>query len=142
VEDLLLATLLLIGIAVLILLVAAGFIAWRVYRSDERRLARRIGKLGVGDKIALGRALYGDPRVPLWAKVLAMALVLYLASPIDLLPDFIPVIGFLDDLLIVMAGAGLLLRAVPAEVIEEHIRRFEERDQRPPAVGSVQGPAR
>jgi uncharacterized membrane protein YkvA (DUF1232 family) len=127
VEDLIIATLILIGIAFLIVLLAASYLAWRVYRSDERKIARRIGKLSVGDKFALGRALFADVRVPIWAKLLTIAIVVYLASPIDLLPDFIPVLGYLDDVLIVMAGVGLLLIAVPISVVEEHLRTFEDR---------------
>jgi uncharacterized membrane protein YkvA (DUF1232 family) len=126
-SDLVLATLICIALALLILLVAAGVLAWKVYRSDERRLARRIAKMQFGDKLALGRALFTDPRVPFWARFVAVALVVYLASPIDLIPDFIPVLGFLDDLLIVFVGAGLLLRAVPAHVLEEHVQRYEQK---------------
>lgn len=132
-NDIILATLIMVGVALLVLLIGAGFVAWRVWRSDERRLARRIGKLDFGDKLALGRDLFRDPRVPLWARVVAVALVLYLASPIDLLPDFIPVIGLLDDLLIVMVGTGLLLRAVPSYVLEQHIERYEQQ-RHPPTL--------
>jgi uncharacterized membrane protein YkvA (DUF1232 family) len=127
VDDFVLATLICIGAALLILLVAAGYIAWRLWRSDERRLARRIGKLDFGDKLALGRDLFRDSRVPILARIVAVALVLYIASPIDLLPDFTPVVGFVDDILIVTVGAGLLLRSVPPHVIEEHLDRYEER---------------
>ena len=132
-NDIILATLILIGVAMVILAIGAAFVAWRVWRSDERRLAKRIGKLKFRDKLALGRDLFRDPRVPVWARIVAVALVLYLASPIDLLPDFIPVIGLLDDLLIVMVGAGLLLRAVPAYVIEEHVERYEQ-ERHPPKL--------
>ena len=126
-RDVLIATAILIGVALLILALAGAFVAWKVLRSDERSLARRIGKLPFGDKIRLGRDLFGDPRVPLWSRFVAIALVAYLASPIDLIPDFIPVLGQLDDLLIVMLGAGLLLRSVPRHVIEEHVSGFEQR---------------
>jgi uncharacterized membrane protein YkvA (DUF1232 family) len=125
VQDVLLATLILIGIAFLIVLAVAGFVAWKVWRSDERSLVRRIGKLRMRDKLALGGDIFRDPRVPLWARFVAIALVAYLASPIDLLPDFIPVVGFLDDFLIALVGAGLLLRAVPRSVVEEHVSRRE-----------------
>lgn len=141
-QDVLIATLILIGIAFLIVFFVAAYFAWRVYRSDERKIARRIGKLSMGDKFALGRALFGDPRVPVWAKLMVVLIVLYLASPIDFLPDFIPVVGFLDDILVVMAGVGLLLRAVPAEVVEEHLRHFEDRDQDDPSVRTIEGRAR
>ena len=126
-NDIVLVTLILVGVALLILLAAAAFLAWSVWRSDERRLARRIGKMQFGDKLALGRSLFRDPRVPLWARFLAVVLVLYLASPIDLIPDFVPVFGLLDDVLVVMAGAGLLLRSVPRHVLEEHVERYERK---------------
>lgn len=121
----LLRIILLFAAVFLILLLAAGYIAWRVYRSDDRSLARRIGRLSIRDKLALGRALFGDRRVPIGARVIAIALAIYLASPLDIIPDFIPVLGVLDDLVVVLAGVGLLLRVVPREVVEDHVQRFE-----------------
>jgi uncharacterized membrane protein YkvA (DUF1232 family) len=61
-----------------------------------------------------------DPRVPWYAKALAACVLAYLLSPIDLIPDFIPVIGHLDDLVIVPAGLLLVIRLIPAEVMTEH----------------------
>jgi uncharacterized membrane protein YkvA (DUF1232 family) len=60
-----------------------------------------------------------DPRVPLGAKLLAGAVAAYALSPIDLIPDFIPVLGYLDDLLLVPAGIWLALRLIPAPLIAE-----------------------
>lgn len=60
-----------------------------------------------------------DPRVPLLAKVVALAVAAYALSPIDLIPDFIPVLGLLDDLLIVPAGLWLALRLIPAPLVAE-----------------------
>lgn len=60
-----------------------------------------------------------DPRVPWYAKVLAVLVVAYALSPIDLIPDFIPGIGYLDDLIIVPAGIALSIRLVPADVMED-----------------------
>jgi uncharacterized membrane protein YkvA (DUF1232 family) len=96
-------------------------------RSDERTLARRIGKLRFRDKLAFGRDLMRDPRVPWWARFIAAAVVVYLASPIDLIPDFIPVLGQMDDLLVALIGGALLLRSVPGHVVEEHLREYEAR---------------
>jgi uncharacterized membrane protein YkvA (DUF1232 family) len=62
---------------------------------------------------------YKDPRVPWYAKVLAAGVVAYAASPIDLIPDFIPVIGYLDDLVIVPVGIVIALKTVPKHVLEE-----------------------
>lgn len=69
------------------------------------------------------RAVYRaskDPRVPWYAKALAVCVFGYLLSPIDLIPDFIPVLGYLDDLIIVPAGLLLAIRLIPAEVMQEY----------------------
>jgi uncharacterized membrane protein YkvA (DUF1232 family) len=58
-----------------------------------------------------------DPRTPWYAKVVAVGVVAYALSPIDLIPDFIPVVGYLDDLIIVPAGIALVLRMIPAHVL-------------------------
>ena len=60
-----------------------------------------------------------DPRVPWYAKVLAAAIVAYALSPIDLIPDFIPILGYLDDVILIPLGIALVLRMVPAQVLEE-----------------------
>lgn len=59
-----------------------------------------------------------DPRTPWYAKALAAAVAAYAFSPIDLIPDFIPVLGYLDDLLIVPLGISLAIRLIPAAVLE------------------------
>lgn len=60
-----------------------------------------------------------DPRVPWAVKLLAIAVAFYALSPIDLIPDFIPVLGYLDDLLIVPFGIGLVIALIPEEVMRE-----------------------
>jgi len=60
-----------------------------------------------------------DPRVPWYAKVLAVCVVGYALSPIDLIPDFIPVLGYLDDLIIVPAGLAIAIRLIPRDVLAE-----------------------
>jgi uncharacterized membrane protein YkvA (DUF1232 family) len=57
-----------------------------------------------------------DPRTPWLARLLALGIAAYALSPIDLIPDFIPVVGYLDDLFIVPLGLMLVLRLLPAEV--------------------------
>jgi uncharacterized membrane protein YkvA (DUF1232 family) len=67
-------------------------------------------------------ALYlaaGDPRTPWYARLLAGCVVAYALSPIDLIPDFVPVLGYLDDLLLVPLGIALALKLIPAEVIAD-----------------------
>lgn len=68
-----------------------------------------------------------DPRTP-WAAKLLLAIVLaYAASPIDLIPDFVPVLGYLDDLLLLPLGIWLALRMIPPEVMTEARNRAGER---------------
>jgi uncharacterized membrane protein YkvA (DUF1232 family) len=59
-----------------------------------------------------------DPRMPLHARAIALFVAAYVVSPIDLIPDFIPVIGYLDDLLLVPLGIALVIRLTPSEVLE------------------------
>jgi uncharacterized membrane protein YkvA (DUF1232 family) len=59
------------------------------------------------------------PRVPWYAKVLALIVVGYALSPIDLIPDFIPVLGYLDDMILIPLGIVIVIRMIPAEVLAE-----------------------
>jgi uncharacterized membrane protein YkvA (DUF1232 family) len=68
-------------------------------------------------------ALYlaaSDGRVPWYAKALAIAVAAYAFSPIDLIPDFIPVLGYLDDLILVPIGIALAVWLIPPEIMDEH----------------------
>ncbi len=58
-----------------------------------------------------------DPRTPRLVRVLALGIAAYALSPIDLIPDFIPVLGLLDDLVIVPLGLMMVLRLIPADVL-------------------------
>jgi uncharacterized membrane protein YkvA (DUF1232 family) len=69
---------------------------------------------------------YRDPRVPLYARVFAACVVAYAFSPIDLIPDFIPVLGYLDDLILVPLGIALALKMIPPPVMEECRVRAKE----------------
>ena len=60
-----------------------------------------------------------DPRVPLLAKITAASIVAYALSPIDLIPDFIPVLGYLDDLIILPLGIWVVVRLIPAPLMAE-----------------------
>ena len=72
-----------------------------------------------------------DPRVPWFAKAIALITLAYALSPIDLIPDFIPVLGYLDDLLIVPAGLLLARRLIPDHIIEEHRHTATDRNVAP-----------
>jgi uncharacterized membrane protein YkvA (DUF1232 family) len=61
-----------------------------------------------------------DPRVPWYAQALAVCVAAYAFSPIDLIPDFIPILGLADDLVILPLGVFLVVKLIPAEVMAEH----------------------
>jgi uncharacterized membrane protein YkvA (DUF1232 family) len=61
----------------------------------------------------------GHPRLPLRCKILAVFLVTYALSPIDLIPDFIPILGQLDDLIILPIGLWILYKMVPTDIMKE-----------------------
>jgi uncharacterized membrane protein YkvA (DUF1232 family) len=61
-----------------------------------------------------------DPRVPWYAKVLALCVAGYALSPIDLIPDFVPVLGYVDDVIIVPFGILAVVKLVPPNVVAEH----------------------
>jgi uncharacterized membrane protein YkvA (DUF1232 family) len=72
-----------------------------------------------------------DPRVPWYAKAVAIAVAAYALSPIDLIPDFIPVVGYLDDLIIVPLGIALVVRMIPPPIMAEHRATADAAQQRP-----------
>ncbi len=72
-----------------------------------------------------------DPRVPWYAKTLALCVAAYALSPIDLIPDFIPVVGYLDDLIIVPLGILLVISLIPPAVMDEHRAAASLAQERP-----------
>jgi uncharacterized membrane protein YkvA (DUF1232 family) len=72
-----------------------------------------------------------DPRVPWYAKVLAAGIVAYAFSPIDLIPDFIPVLGYLDDLVLIPIGVMAVRAMIPAAVLSECRERASRLEGRP-----------
>ena len=78
-----------------------------------------------------------DPRVPWYAKTLAIAVAGYALSPVDLIPDFIPVLGYIDDLIIVPLGIALVVSLIPNEVMAEYRTKADEARQRPRSRGAA-----
>lgn len=72
-----------------------------------------------------------DPRVPWYAKIVAICVVAYALSPIDLIPDFIPVLGYLDELVILPLGIMLVVKMIPDEVMGEYRGKAETAGKRP-----------
>jgi len=111
---------------ILVLVLALGVaVIWRRSSPEDRRLVERISRLPFRRKLRLARAMARDRRIPLAIRAIPPALVLYLAMPLDIVPDFIPVLGQLDDVIIVVLGVGLLLRFTPRQVLEEHLTAME-----------------
>jgi uncharacterized membrane protein YkvA (DUF1232 family) len=81
--------------------------------------------LSLRAKLRFAWRLFRDPETPGIVKGILPAVLLYLASPIDIIPDFIPVLGQLDDLLVLAAGLGLVLWLTPGYVIEDHLTELE-----------------
>jgi uncharacterized membrane protein YkvA (DUF1232 family) len=79
-------------------------------RAAAKALKREVSALIVATR---------DPRTPWWWKLGALLVIAYALSPIDLIPDFIPVLGVLDDLILVPLGIWLLLKLIPPEVMRD-----------------------
>jgi uncharacterized membrane protein YkvA (DUF1232 family) len=71
------------------------------------------------DVVALSLAAR-DPRVPWYAKALALCVAGYALSPVDLIPDFIPVLGYLDDAVIVPLGIMAVVKLIPPDIMADH----------------------
>lgn len=78
-------------------------------------------------KVFLLYYAYKDNRTPWYAKIFAICVVAYAFSPIDLIPDFIPILGYLDDVILVPLGIAITLKMIPNAVVQEHELQAEER---------------
>ena len=87
-----------------------------------RRIAAKQLAHAIPDLVALTRGLIGDPRVPLGSKLLLGGALLWLLSPIDLVPEFIPLLGPLDDVIVVGLVLRHLIKRAGVDVVHEHWR--------------------
>lgn len=99
---------------------------------DLKAWARRIKR----NVVALWLAAR-DPRVPVAAKVVAAIVAAYALSPIDLIPDFIPILGYLDDVILVPLGIALAVRMIPAPLMEDLRERATLVDKPRSTVGLI-----
>jgi uncharacterized membrane protein YkvA (DUF1232 family) len=83
---------------------------WAIWKQQAAALKRELHALYLA---------YKDPRVPWYAKLLTACIVGYAFSPIDLIPDFIPVLGYLDDLILLPIGIYFVLKMIPDDIISE-----------------------
>lgn len=117
----------LVGVVASFVIIIGAIVWWarRSWSDDEKQLAKRMARLSFKRKLRLGLRLFGERRVGWAVRIFAVMLVLYLAMPFDIIPDFIPVLGYLDDLVVVVVGTTLLLKSIKREVVEEHLSRLE-----------------
>ena len=106
-------------LALVVLLAAYAALVVALVLAGRTTDARMVARL-IPDCIVLGRRLLGDPRVLLRHKLALGLLVGYLASPLDLVPDFIPLIGYLDDAALVVVVLRALVRSSGPELLREH----------------------
>lgn len=116
---------LLLAVGAFIALLAVTF---RLLRASGR--GRRFMALSIRGKLQFGRTLLRDAAVPLPAKLMLFAVVGYLAMPFDFIPDFIPVIGQLDDAAVIVIAIALLIVLVPRERFEAALSDAELEQER------------
>jgi len=92
-------------------------------------------RLSFKRNITFYRGIYTDLRTPRLARVLLWAALTYTLSPIDIIPDFIPIVGHLDDLVIIPLVVYFALKLVPPEVYAEHQKKASEKHPSPQANG-------
>ena len=113
-----------VGLAVVFTAITAGSVAVLLATSRGRRFVA----LSTRGKVSFGRDLASRDGVPWYAKGIVAVVLGYLALPIDLIPDFIPILGQVDDIAVVAGGTVLLLLVVPREAFEAAIVRAEAAD--------------
>ena len=90
---------------------------WRELKQWAARVRR--------DTLALWFAAR-DRRTPWWLRLLGFVIIAYALSPVDLIPDFLPLIGYLDELILLPAGLWLMIRCMPVEVLAESRSRADD----------------
>ncbi len=111
---------LLLFLGLLVFFLVAGAIVW--WRSPRLRpVLGALKALGWRRGMRGAWGLTRDPRTPLAVRLLPIPLIVYLAMPFDLIPDFIPVLGQLDDVVVIALVAWVVVRLTPPEVLREHL---------------------
>lgn len=108
-----------VALAAALLLYAA--VVAVLFVAGRRLLARELALL-VPNLLLLFRGLLGDPRVPLAAKAALVIGIVWIASPVDLIPEFIPIAGPLDDAIVAALVLAVVARAAGRDVVREHWR--------------------
>lgn len=80
---------------------------------------------GVIQQAKLSWLLFRDSRVPVWTKAIPVLTLLYIVSPLDLIPDFIPILGQIEDVALLGMGLNLFINLAPQLVVQEHRMQLE-----------------
>jgi uncharacterized membrane protein YkvA (DUF1232 family) len=112
-----------IVLGALVAVTALGLTAMR--DAAVREAFGRLRRLPMRQRVAVVRALAFDRRLPLLVRAIPWLLAAYLLLPFDIVPDFIPFLGQLDDVAIVALGLWAMVRLAPRALIEEHLSRVE-----------------
>ena len=119
--------LVLAGGSVLLCALAFLLLKWFGRREPYRNFLRLRNRR----KLTFVRLMIRDPRVPPYVKAVPFLLLLYLVSPIDIIPDVIPVLGYLDDVVITLLAFMLILKLTSVRVVEDLIQQAREADATP-----------
>ena len=112
-----------------VLSVGFALAAFRMLRwLGKREPYSKFIKLRARRKLTFVRLMMGDDRVPMYVKIIPVLLLLYLTSPIDLVPDFIPVLGYLDDVVIALLALALIIRLTSGPVVLDLLQRAQLAD--------------
>ena len=112
------STLALILSAACVILIAFGLAMALAWRLSRREPYKTFLSLKTRAKIRFLKAIMTDRRIPWAAKLVPLLLVPYLAMPFDIIPDFLPILGYLDDVVIVVLAVALCIHLCPSEVVE------------------------
>ena len=105
-------------------LIPLAGLAWAVFKVTRiRRRGRPFLELSRAERLEFGRIMLRDPNLPIVPRVLVAVAAAYLALPLDLIPDFVPVIGHADDFVVVTLLMAVMTRTLPKGVFEETVRR-------------------
>jgi uncharacterized membrane protein YkvA (DUF1232 family) len=118
-------------VVIVLSLLAMAIVLYLLYRRFRvHPVMRRIQDLSWENRFRLAGRLLNDEHIPLINRAILVLIVVYLAMPIDLIPDFIPVLGQIDDIIILGGGILLFTRLVERDRLESHIAELQREQDR------------
>lgn len=92
-------------------------VLWLIKRLRSKEPYASVLALGIREKVRFFRLIVTDKRVPVIVKLIPFLVAAYLANPVDLIPDFLPVLGYLDDFVIVVGALALIVKLTPGDLV-------------------------